>query len=82
MLKMDEFMKEGSCFNRAERDEMLFVLLARDESAPVAVRAWIQHRLLSGKNKETDAQIIEARAVADSMEKYRRDGLHNRRNNK
>lgn len=80
MKKSEEFIRDDSCFNKAENDEMLFVLLARDASAPVAVRAWIHHRLLSGKNKETDAQIVEARRVADEMEHYRAAGHRVRRN--
>jgi hypothetical protein len=70
MNKFDEFTKPSSCFNRAHADEMMFILLARDASAPVAVRAWIHHRLKSGKNVEGDPQIEEARHIASEMERY------------
>lgn len=72
MRKFEEFTNETSCFNKAAADEMLFVLLARDASAPVAVRAWIQHRLATKKNVETDHQIIEARKVAEEMERFQK----------
>jgi hypothetical protein len=74
MKKFDEFSDPKSCFNKANNDELLFVLLARDKSAPVAIRAWIHHRLISGKNVATDATIIEARKTADEMERYQARG--------
>ena len=61
MLKQDELASPHSCLNRARPDEMLFVLLGRDPAAAVAVEAWIAARLLIGKNREGDPQIVEAR---------------------
>jgi hypothetical protein len=46
---------------------MVFVLLGRDTAAPFAIRAWADERVRLGKNVETDAQIVEARACADTM---------------
>jgi hypothetical protein len=60
MRKRDELTDPTSCLNRARADEYLFVLLGRDRAAPVAVRAWIEERIRSGKNARADAQIVEA----------------------
>jgi hypothetical protein len=62
MRKRDELTDPSSCLNRARADEYLFVLLGRDRAAPVAVRAWIEERIRSGKNARADAQIVEAEA--------------------
>ncbi len=71
MKKIDEMITEGSCFNKADWQERLFVLLARDAAAPVAIRAWIAERLRLGKNDPNDDQIIEAMDCADLMEQER-----------
>lgn len=68
MIKRDEIANPQSCFNKASDDERLFVLLARDPAAPVALRAWIAERLRLGMNAPDDAQICEARECADRME--------------
>lgn len=47
---------------------MVFVLLSRDAAAPFAIRAWADERVRLGKNTETDPQIVEARACADTMQ--------------
>jgi hypothetical protein len=62
MRKRDELTDPTSCLNRARADEWLFILLGRDRAAPVAVRAWIEERIRSGKNTRADAQIVEAEA--------------------
>jgi hypothetical protein len=62
MRKRDELTDPRSCLNRARADELLFILLGRDRAAPVAVRAWIEERIRSGKNTRADAQIVEAEA--------------------
>jgi hypothetical protein len=65
----DEQSFHGSCFNKAQPREMLFVLLGRDKSAPVAIRAWVDHRVATGKNQADDLQITEALRCAEVMEK-------------
>lgn len=70
MIKKDEVASPNSCLNRAQEDEPVFVLLGRDKSAPVAIRAWIFNRLATGKSAENSPEIIEARAFALTMEKY------------
>jgi len=71
MIKRDEIEHPESCFNKASDQERLFVLLARDPAAPVAVRAWIDERIRLGKNKPDDDQIREARECASRMEAER-----------
>lgn len=65
------------CYDGAMPNEPMFVLLARDESAPKLVREWaaIRQSLISaGLKPETDlAQVNEAFALADRMEAWRRD---------
>jgi hypothetical protein len=68
MRKKDELTNPNSCLNRARDDEMIFVLLARDVSAPVAIRAWARDRVATGKNSYGDPQIVEALACAAKME--------------
>ena len=60
MRKRKELSDPASCLNKAGDDEMLFVLLGRDESAPAAVRAWIEDRVSRGKNRRTGPKIQAA----------------------
>lgn len=69
MRKSDELARTDSCMGHAHPREMVFVLLSRDTAAPFAIRAWADERIRLGKNTDTDAQIVEARACADTMEK-------------
>lgn len=68
MRKRDELSNPKSCLNKANDDEMLFVLLGRDPAASLAIRVWVRARITMGKNKEDDAQIQEALKIADEME--------------
>lgn len=71
MTKRDVIDNPESCFNTAHKQEELFVLLARDPAAPVAIRAWIAERLRLGKNRPGDEQIREAFECATRMELQR-----------
>ena len=71
MIKRDELELTQSCLNKASDNEHLFVLLARDPAAPVAIRAWIAERLRLGKNAAGDEQIREAFECAGLMEMER-----------
>jgi hypothetical protein len=73
VIKNDEQANPNSCLNRALPTERLFVLLARDSSAPETIRFWVDHRIRSGKNKESDPVITEALACASAMESERSD---------
>lgn len=68
MIKKDELANPNSCINRAEDDEIVFVLLGRDPVASIAIRAWASQRVILKKNKITDPQIEEAIAVAEILE--------------
>ena len=68
MIKSDEIEHNESCFNKARDDERMFVLLARDPAAPVAIRAWIAERIRLGKNVPADEQIREAFECAALMD--------------
>ena len=67
-----ELTDSTSCMSRARVTEMTFVLLGRDASAPVAIRAWVEDRVRRGKNKLEDSQIQEALACAETMERERK----------
>jgi hypothetical protein len=71
VIKKDEIEHTESCLNKARDDERLFVLLARDPAAPVAIRAWVSERLRLGKNALDDAQIVEALDCAARMDRER-----------
>jgi len=79
MIKRDEIECTDSCFNKARDNERLFILLARDPAAPVAIRAWVAERLRLDKNTATDPQIVEALECARIMEIERRDAADSQR---
>lgn len=76
MLKQDELTIDSSCLNRANANEMLFVILERDVAASETIRYWCMMRIKHNKNKEDDDQIKEALMVADYIEmKQRADSI-------
>jgi len=74
MIKREELSNPNSCMSRAADDEMTFVLLGRDVSAPYAIRCWAESRIRAGKNLPGDPQILEAYHCAAEMERMRKDG--------
>jgi hypothetical protein len=82
MIKRDEIEDTQSCFNKAHEGERMFVMLARDPAAPVAIRAWVAERLRLGKNESTDAQILEALECAKLMDLERAEIEASRRQQK
>lgn len=58
------------CYEKAEPDEPMFILLARDVTAPDLVRRWAHERIKQGMNKYQDRQIAEAFQCADDMETW------------
>ena len=76
MIKRDEVSNPNSCLNRAKDDEMVFVLLARDEAAAYAIGQWAKKRIELGKNTPDDAQIVEAMTCAGVMEEQRMSSPH------
>jgi len=77
MIKIREQTDPTSCLNKAERDEPVFVLLARDPQAAALVRKWADDReresALAGK-PERPEKLAEARALADLMDAWRSEG--------
>lgn len=65
----------NGCFARAMDDEPMFVLLARDASAPQGARDWADRReadIRAGRKPASDmAMVQEARECADRMEAWR-----------
>lgn len=55
------------CYNNAEPDEPMFVLLARDPDAPALVETWAYARNDRGENA---AKVEEAFACAFAMRKW------------
>lgn len=58
------------CYANAEPNEPMFVLLGRDPSAAFAVRAWIRHRIVTGKNLPSDNQIQEGLKLVEELERW------------
>lgn len=58
---------DHDCYERADPDEPMFVLLGRDPAAPHLVRWWAQMREREGADPE---QLAEARRCADAMEQW------------
>lgn len=73
MRKRDELTTHG-CLSKALDDEMLFVLLARDAAAPVAIKAWVDERVRLGLNQPGDSKITEALECAADMKAQRMEG--------
>ena len=71
MVKAFEVANPTSCLNRSAADEPLFVLCARDITAPQMIEEWMRHRVASGKNGIDDEQIKEAHAIAREMRAWR-----------
>ena len=56
------------CYENAEPDEPMFVLLARDPHAPLLVRMWAELRQMHAGNP---SKVAEARSCAAAMEEWR-----------
>lgn len=67
-------LRDG-CFARAMDDEPMFVLLARDASAPKKVREWATQRkadISMGRKPASDMAVVdEAFETANKMEAWR-----------
>lgn len=83
MIKFDELNDPGSCLNKADIDEPLFVLRANDPIAPKIIRKWCDEYCIEkgGINKLTEAQktkSAEASKIARDMERWKAE--HDRKN--
>jgi hypothetical protein len=80
--KTNELEQPASCLNHSAPDEPLFVLCARDESAPDVVRAWaVMYRCkCGGWDKMTERQRAkygEAVALSHIMSAWRAENVEN-----
>ncbi len=57
------------CLSKAEPDEPIFTLLARDPIAPATIRSWADRAEAAGEKPE---KVQEARRCASQMEVWRR----------
>jgi hypothetical protein len=71
MRKREEEKELGSCWRKALPQELLFVLLCRDETAPDVIEFWAYKRVELGLNQADDPQIVEARQCAATMREER-----------
>lgn len=71
MRKSEELANPNSCLNRADDDELIFVLRGHDVAAPATIRAWNRERVRLRKNRWGDPQLIEAALCADRMQAER-----------
>lgn len=69
MRKIEEMRNPASCWAKARAESRLFVIGDWDAAAARTIRCWAIARIEMGLNKEGDAQITEARALADAIEK-------------
>lgn len=68
MMKCDERVNQGSCWNKARERERVFVLLERDKASVSTIRFWVAERIRLGLNEVHDPQITEALNLADEIE--------------
>ncbi len=65
------------CYDNALPDEPIFILLARDLTAPELTRAWANERqrdVMAGRRPVEDMLMVgEARDCADAMEAWRKE---------
>lgn len=68
---MSTKLKPGpyGCYEKAEDDEPMFILLARDPQAPALVDLWASIRETEGN--EDPGKIAEARRLAERMRIWR-----------
>jgi hypothetical protein len=67
MNKADNLRNPASCLNKAEPDEPLFILRAKDPVAAQTVRHWAT---MSDGNHEAE-KIAQALKAADEMDRWR-----------
>ena len=68
---------EFDCYENADPDEPMFVLLARDPLAPILVRKWVELRQQASsepvaQGRERD-KLVEALNCATEMDMWRKE---------
>jgi hypothetical protein len=69
MKKSDEIEQPTSCLNKAQSDEPIFVLRAKDPAASRAVRHWAD--ICEAQGTHETGKIAEARRLANEMDRWR-----------
>lgn len=67
---------EYDCYDKAELDEPMFVLLARDPLAPILVRLWIDLRSRGAFGFQKADKLNEAQSCAEDMEDWYEQNKH------
>jgi hypothetical protein len=68
MRKDQELSDPRSCLNKAEAEEPIFVLRAKDPTAPYAVRQWAECAVRDGSHERE--KIDAAFAWANEMQRW------------
>ena len=71
MNKIENMEDPDSCLSKADDQEEIFILLARDPAAQVTINKWASMRVTLGLNQHNDPQIVSALACAARMEAQR-----------
>lgn len=67
MIKCNELANPSSCLNKAESNEPLFVLRAKDPLAPQTIRHWATMSM----GVQPTEKVTEAFRAAEAMEQWR-----------
>lgn len=67
MRKIDELDNPQSTLNKADNNELLFILRAQDVSSPLVVIEWIKQNFLTSDK----AKLMEAFMLALQMKEHR-----------
>ena len=60
------------CYEKAAPDEPMFILLARDKTAPTVVRIWANIRGFYSRKDNDTLKVKEAKLCAKAMERWRK----------
>lgn len=71
MTRTKELADPTSCINKANDDEPVFVLRAKDPLAPDVIRAWCA--VAENEEIHSKLKIDEALIIADRMDEYREE---------
>jgi len=67
MLKKQELSDPKSCLNKADANEPIFVIRAKDVLAPMLIRHWAT--MADGIHEQE--KVMEARSLADAIDDWR-----------
>lgn len=67
MTRYENIADPNSCWNKADMNSLLFILIERDRAAPATILSWIEHRIALNLNKREDGQIQDALRIANQM---------------